>query len=102
MPIQGKRYTFSNENLNIVPDQAGVYALYDGDALIYYGRALGGSTTLRTRLKSHKAGYDGRCTQNATAYMREPTANAADREVELLREYKSKYGVLPRCNDVMP
>ena len=39
MPIPGDRYTFSKENVDKSPDEHGVYALFDGDVLIYYGRA---------------------------------------------------------------
>jgi hypothetical protein len=102
MPITGELYTFSDENLSNAPDVAGVYALYSGDGLIYIGRAQGGSTTIRSRLKDHKAGRDGRCTQSADSYKRETCSNPALRERELLQEYKNTYGKLPRCNEVMP
>lgn len=99
MSITGDKYPFTEKNIAASPDKAGVYALYDDNETIYIGRAVGGSTTIRTRLASHKAGHDGRCTQGASHYKREVTANAAAREVELLKEYKRLNGRLPRCND---
>lgn len=66
MPIVGDRYAFTKENVDKSPDEKGVYALYDGDVLIYYGRASGDSVTIRTRLQSHQRGDEGRCTQSAT------------------------------------
>lgn len=102
MPISGDRYSFNDDNLAKSPDAAGVYALYDGDELIYVGRAQGGQTTIKTRLKDHKSGREGRCTQGATTYSRESCSNPVSRERELLQEYNSNNGRLPRCNEVMP
>ena len=102
MSINGKRYAFTNENINNAPNSAGVYELYDGSMLTYIGRAQGGSVTIRTRLKDHKSGREGMCTKNATIYKREVTSSPVARERELLREYYHRHGKLPRCNDVMP
>lgn len=102
MPISGELYSFTDKNLDNAPDVAGVYALYDGNLLIYIGRAQGGQTTIRTRLKDHKSGREGRGTQAASTYRREPCTNPVARERELLQEYQRQYGRLPRCNEVMP
>ena len=102
MPISGEQYTFSDENVSKAPDSAGVYALYQGSVCTYVGRAQGGSTTIRTRLKDHKSGREGRCTQVADKYMREVTSSPVTRERELLEEFKRNTGRLPRCNSVMP
>ena len=102
MPISGDLYDFTEQNVNSAPDQAGVYALYDNGALIYIGRAQGGYVTIRSRLQDHKAGRDGPCTSRATHYRREVTANAVNREKQLIDEYYYSYRQLPRCNDVRP
>jgi excinuclease UvrABC nuclease subunit len=99
MPISGDRYKFSSENVDIAPNDEGVYELYDGDELIYVGRAAGLYVTIRTRLQSHLRGDEGRCTQRATAYRREVTNTPTAREKELLLEYRRLNGRLPRCND---
>ncbi len=102
MPISDDRYSFTAENLDKAPNEAGVYALYDGDSLIYIGRAQGGSVTIRSRLKDHKAGRDGPCTKAATSYKREVTSQSVSREKELLDEYYNTNRRLPKCNDVRP
>ena len=102
MSIQGDIYEFTDNNLDKAPDSGGVYALYNGSTLIYIGRSKGGTTSIRSRLKDHKAGRDGRCTQSADHYRREPCTNPMTRERELLEEYKNSNSKLPRCNEVMP
>ena len=99
MPITGDKYDFTEKNVNASPEKHGVYALFDGDELTYYGRAVGDGVTIRSRLQAHRGGYEGKCTQKATSYMREITEAARTREVELLEEYKRRYGKLPRCNE---
>ena len=99
MPINSDKYPATDDNINKSPESAGVYALYEGELLIYYGRAQGGSVTIRSRLQSHKRGDEGRCTQAMTHYAREVCSNPVTREVELLNEYKAIYGRLPRCNE---
>lgn len=102
MSIAGEQYEFTEKNVNNAPDGAGVYQLIQDGTTIYFGRALGGSTTIRTRLQDHYAGREGRCTKQATHYKREACSNPATREKELLQEYKNHYSKLPRCNEVMP
>jgi|GEM_PF-896160 len=91
-------YAFTWENIQNAPAQAGVYALFDGDEIIYIGRAQGGNTTIRSRLSAHKNGNEGSCTQFALAYWRETTSRPVSREKELLEWFKGKHGRLPRCN----
>jgi excinuclease UvrABC nuclease subunit len=99
MPISGDKYAFTKDNVNKAPDDHGVYALYDGDVLIYYGRAAGDGVTIGSRLRSHFKGDEGPCTQGATHYRREVTSRPVAREVELLNEFENAYRRLPRCND---
>ena len=99
MPIAGSLYDFTKDNVDQSPDEHGVYALYDGQELIYYGRAAGYGVTIRSRLQDHYAGREGRCTQGADGYRREVTDTPIMREKELLEEYQRVYGRLPRCNE---
>jgi len=100
MSISGKRYAFTKDNVDKSPRKAGVYALYAGGVLIYYGRALGGTATLRARLQSHQAGQEGTSTQTATHYRREKCADPVAREQDLLKEFSLKHdGALPSCNE---
>ena len=99
MPISGEKYPFTEKNIDRAPVEAGVYALYDGDTIIYYGRAAGETVTIRSRLQDHFAGRDGYCTQQATYYRREATTSSVNREKELLEEYERINGKLPKCNE---
>lgn len=99
MPINGDKYAFTEENVNRSPEEHGVYALFDGDTIIYYGRASGDNVTIRSRLQCHLRGDEGSCTQKATHYRREATSRPVSRESELLKEFEDTYGRLPRCNE---
>jgi hypothetical protein len=98
MPIGGRFFSFSKNSVDGAPDKHGVYALYEGDVLIYYGRADGTDVSVRSRLQSHFAGRQGRCTLAATLFRYEITESAAKREEELLGKYKiQNLGALPHC-----
>lgn len=96
------RYLFTEDSVVNAPNDAGVYALYDNNDVIYYGRATGGEVTIRSRLTDHKSGREGNCTQSATHYSHEVTSSPISREKELLEQFFRLNGRLPRCNDVMP
>lgn len=98
MGLKSKIYSFKKENVDISPNKHGVYSLYEGDELIYIGRAAGKGVTIRSRLQSHLAGSEGRCTKDATWYQREVTEDAVKREEEELEAFENEHGVLPRCN----
>jgi hypothetical protein len=72
--------------------------LAQGSEIIYIGRAQGGTTTIRSRLKDHFSGREGVCTKKPTHYCSEVIPNPVAREKELLEWFKKKYGKLPRCN----
>ena len=99
MTINGDKHPFTDENFSNSPDKPGVYQLYDGNTVIYIGKA---TVSIQSRLRSHKSGDEGSCTKGASHYKREVTSSPTARERELLQEYKDSYGKLPRCNDVMP
>jgi hypothetical protein len=98
MPIKGDKYAFIIQNVDLSPDVQGVYALYDGDNLIYYGCAAGDGVTIRSRLQSHLSGKERPCAQKATHYRREETSQPIARERELLREFENTHRKLPRYN----
>src|SRR5262245_27292940 len=93
-----RRYRFSRIVIAGAPDSAGIYSLWDGEELIYYGRADGkdgnGGSTIRSRLLDHH--YAG--AQRATHYSWEVCKDPAAREAELLDEYRSRFGRSPRHN----
>ena len=81
----------------------GVYALYEGEELIYIGSST--EQTVKDRLKDHESGEEGNCTQQATAFCAErvlPPNHPEEKEEGLLELYKLRHEGLPRCNDVSP
>ena len=99
MPIASPRYAFSALMVAGAPPDPGVFALWEEDELICYGRALGNGTTIQSRLRELLMTGAG-CTARATHYSWEITLNPRVREAELLREYEKTHGRLPRCNAV--
>ena len=105
MPIASPRYAFTESMVAGAPPDPGVFALWEHDDLIYYGRALGGEVTIQSRLRQHLDSTNrctSGCTSRATHYGWEITGNARAREAELLREHRSSYGCVPRCNARSP
>jgi len=95
-----KKWRFAPAVIAFAPDEAGVYALWKGDEIIYIGRAEGISVTLRSCLLEH-AQRDARpCVRHATHYSWELARNPALRESELLSEFWSVRGCFPRCNEI--
>ena len=101
MAISGDKYAFTQENVDKSPTDEGVYALYDGNEVIYIGKG-DGVNGIRARLQAHKRGDEGKCTQEASHYRREVCSNSQSRERAELQEYQRNNGRLPRCNNVMP
>jgi len=99
MPVNGDKVTFTQRNVENAPDESGVYVLYVGGHLIYYGST---EKSIRSRLLDHLSGREDKCTSVATVYGCEISLNPLRRERELLVEYKTAYGVLPHCNSKLP
>jgi hypothetical protein len=97
MPIASPRYAFNATMIAGAPPDPGVFALWENDELIYYGRALGNGATIQSRLREHLETGAHR-TAGATHYGWEIAANPRGRELELLREFQRSHGRLPRCN----
>ena len=94
-----RRYRFTRIVISGAPEEAGVYALWDADEVIYYGRADGkhqsGGSTIRSRLLAHY--YEDR--KRPTHYSWEVCADPAAREAELLQEHERAFGRRPRGNE---
>ena len=88
-----RRYRFTRIVIAGAPQDAGVYALWDGEELIYYGRG-----TIRSRLMDHHHGRVDPQTQRATHYSWELCKDPETREAELLREHERLFGRPPRYN----
>jgi hypothetical protein len=98
MSFGGGRYRFTQTMIEGAPADPGVYALWQDDELIYYGRASGASVSIQRALLEHLTGRAGPCTQGATHYGWEISLDPATREAELLAQYKATFKRLPRCN----
>ena len=101
MPIQGPRHLFTAAGIADSPKEGGVFILWDRDEAIYIGRTRGDSQTLHASLADHCRGEYGNCTQFATHYSFEITASPAPLEQELMEEFGSQHGRMPRCQAVV-
>ena len=80
------------------PRDMGVYVLWRNQQLLYIGRALGGATTIFSRLNDHMSGAVCECSRQATHYSWEITLQPALRELELLQDQRRLAGAPPPCN----
>jgi hypothetical protein len=92
-PEPSRRYRMGEIALQGAPAQAGIYALWQDDELVYYGRAVG-SATIRSRLREHLAGRPARVTHYSWEVCDDPAA----REAELLEQYRGRFQRVPRDN----
>jgi hypothetical protein len=97
MPIANPKYRLTNAMLEGAPSEVGLYALWDGDELIYLGRASP-SATIRACLVEHFVRRVCPCTAKATHYSWELSLRPAARELEILSEFMTRNGRKPRCN----
>lgn len=86
--VPTRRYRFARIVIAGAPEDAGVYALWEEEELVYYGRGA-----IRSRLMEH---FEARV--RATHYSWELCKDPAAREAELLREHERTFGRLPRYN----
>jgi hypothetical protein len=96
MPIRNPQYRLTRAMVDGAPHEAGIFALWEGEELIYVGRASPGAT-IRQRLEEHLERKCA-CTQRATHYTWELSLRPATREVEILQEFMGKFGRMPKCN----
>src|SRR5580765_7487540 len=59
MPFGGGRYRFTRSMVEGAPADPGVYALWEADELIYYGRASGSLVSIQFALLEHLGGARG-------------------------------------------
>ena len=90
------RYPFTHAMVEHAPDGYGVYGLFEGDELIYVGRATRGMS-IKACLAMHLDGVLGVCTTKATRYAWELNLWPGARENELLGGFAKTYGREPRC-----
>lgn len=96
MPLPEKRWPFTRANLEYAPEDPGIFVLWDGDEVIYIGRAT--RSTIKAELLAHQDGAAGACTMKATHYSWEITMLSYAREAALLAEFSAQFQRAPRCN----
>lgn len=96
MVFMGDVFRFAEDSISSAPEQEGVYALYQGNELIYIGKAEQGGS-IKSRLQNHLTGSDP-CTKTATTFRYEVCDNPRHREELYLQVYEVSYLKLPRCN----
>jgi hypothetical protein len=96
MPVNSLRHRFTTWQIAGVPQERGVYVLWDGDEAIYVG-ATRGDASVRSCLQEH---YARRARpHDATHFSWEMCADPLRREAELLAEFRIANSRLPRCNE---
>jgi len=103
MPIANRPWSFNPLVVSGAPDEPGVYALLEGDEVVYYGCALQGSTiqSALTEILARVREGNGGCLQRVTRYSWEITPRPRLREAELLREFEQSHRHPPRCNQAL-
>jgi hypothetical protein len=92
-------WPFTDAAVEIAPASPGVYLLYRSGRLVYIGVAVSGSG-VRQELESHLRGAYGGCTQGASAFLYELTADPIGLHRQYLRAHRAQYGGrLPACNE---
>jgi len=96
MSISGEMYVWGDRAKH-VPEEPGVYALYDEAKVLIY---IGESANLREKFTHYlETNFSDDPRKRETKYYRrELTSNQEDRMKELLDEYKQKHDGLPKCN----
>lgn len=84
-----RRYRFTRTVVLGAPDEPGVYALWEDDELVYYGRAQKLRSALLARLARDTS---------VTYYSWELSADPVGREAQLLRAFEGLHGRRPRDN----
>jgi hypothetical protein len=82
------------KNVNRAPRKRGVYALYKDRTLVYLGKAMGDTDTIRSQLRSHLESPP----KGATRYKREPTKEPGARLEALLKEHVATHRKPPIGN----
>ena len=92
-------FPFTELMIRVAPNKPGVYTLFKDRKIVFIGCAEGQDTTIRTCLKDHLTGKNGKCTQRTAKYSFEITSTPTTRAEELLESYKQQFGQLPECNE---
>ncbi len=85
MAIFEKKWSFAAAVIEHAPQEPGIYALWEGEEMVYLGRAVTGG--IQAALREHLEGRRGACTKQATHYSWEISLWPTLRESEVLAEF---------------
>jgi hypothetical protein len=98
--MRSARFPFQREFIDTIAPAEGVFALWDGDTVLFYGVAEE-PEGLRESLWRHKRGSGPNGTDRASHFQVEPAGplmTSRERRDELLREHLLTRGGYPRSN----
>ena len=95
MPLLSRKWPFLDYVVNAAPNDAGLYALWSGDEMLFAGLAgaLGG---IRRELQRHWRGEVNLITQNADHFSWELSSEPEKRLMEVLAQFQEVYRRPPR------
>jgi hypothetical protein len=92
------KHPFTEHGIEDAPAVSGVYWLWDGDELIFVGKAVGENVTIRACLQLHLQGGEGKCTQEATSFGFEMPDDPDMFIKDAIGSWEWHHKRLPRCN----
>lgn len=95
--IDGPRHAFTRREINTVPSQPGVYALWRDRSVVFLGAAVG-DRGLREELESRLTGIRAPSLIIPSEFQFEVTEQALSRLAQLLKEYAGERGDVPLGN----
>jgi len=98
LPIGGRLFAFDAAGVARAPEEPGVFALYEGKELVYYGHAV---ESVRSRIQAMYDAREESCVRLAVLYSFEICDQPEQRELELVREYQIAHGKRPKCNALL-
>jgi hypothetical protein len=97
MPIWSRKWPFIDYTVSAAPQDAGVYALWVQDDIVFIGYT-GAGESIRSCLLAHFNGVHGNVTEQADHYSWEIASDPKARRGEVMQTYIENHGVAPRCN----
>jgi hypothetical protein len=94
MSISSKSLPFTQTLIAAAPEAPGVFALWQGGGIVYYGRTATIRIALDEQLRARALSA-----QRVSGCSWEVAPNPEERQDELLREYRSAHHALPLWND---
>jgi hypothetical protein len=97
MPLSTTKFELSQQTIEIVPQLAGIYALWCEDEVIYIGFA-DETVGLRSQIMQHYRGTP-ECVACATHFQCDFCVECRPTAKEMMSRFVAKHGRSPRCNE---